>query len=88
MRTVQSNNFPRFNTHKRDVTSDKQVPRKIQRINNLGHEVPQGEAFEESHDGQDQHDLDPLESEFYNEPVFEDEINFLERDPYSPISKE
>lgn len=88
MRTVQSNNFPRFNTHKRDVTSDKQVPRKIQRINNLGHEVPQGEAFEESHDGQDQHDLDPLESQFYNEPVFEDEINFLERDPYSPISKE
>lgn len=89
MRTVRSNNFQ---AQKRDITSDRQVPRKIQRINHLGHEVPQDESFAEIYNCQEDRDVltyqDPSGDLTYADPEFEDEINFLEESRYSPILRE
>lgn len=92
MRTMRSNNFQGFQAQKRGLTSDKQIPYKTLRVNHLGHEVSQNENFEELYDCVGEPDVQPYqdssENQSYTSPAFEDEINFLEEDQYSPILKE
>lgn len=77
MRTVRSNNVQNIQNFKRGLSSDKQIPYKVQRLNHIIEEPVEEPADQESNDAGE--DL---------EPSFEDEINFLGEDPYSPTSSE
>jgi len=84
MRTARSNNFPNTQGEKRLLGSDKQIPRKIQRINHLGEELPEDTAFADNEYLEQLTDYEQDESD----PSFEDEINFLGESQFSPTSNE
>lgn len=92
MRTVRSNNFHGFHAQKRDTVSDRQIPRKIHRINHIEHEILQEGSFEGTYECQEDSDIqtyqDPLGDQACVNPVFEDEVNFLEMGRYSPSLRE
>lgn len=94
MRTVRTNNFQGFQTQKRGLTSERQVPQKVQRINHLGQEMLQNEGLEtlETHDYGDEPNFsgnqEPYENPTFSDPPFEDEINFLREGQFSPTLSE
>lgn len=80
MRTVRSTNFYDNHGQKRNLGSDKQIPRKVQRVNHLAQEFSNENLTEDNENLEVQEDL--------SDQHFEDEINFLEETPLSPISSE
>jgi len=77
MRTVRSNNFPDIQREKRALSTDKHVPRKVQRINFVCDNM-QPDEYSDSLEQPN----DPTE-EFDSSLPFEDEINFLGESPSS-----
>jgi len=77
MRTVRSNNFPDIQRDKRALSTDKHVPRKVQRINFVSDDTQSDEYFDYS-----EQPNEPTQ-EFDSSLPFEDEINFLGEGPSS-----
>lgn len=76
-RTVRTNNFPNFQEQKRGVMCNKQIAKKFQRINHLGHEAQQTD-FQNSYVTYNC-TVGPRspENQTFAKLTVEDEINFL-----------
>jgi len=80
MRTARTFNSPNMQAEKRALSSARMVPGKIQRINHLNADISpdnlQVEDLEQQYE----------DEQFPEEPLFEDEINFLGESQFSPTS--
>jgi len=80
MRTARTFNSPNIQAEKRALSSARMVPGKIQRINHLNADISPDNLQVEDLEQQYEDD------QFPEEPLFEDEINFLGESQFSPTS--